>query len=236
MFLGYQELSQISFEFSCLFQRLRRERGIWRRLNHPNIVPLLGTADGSMFNSKHPCMVSMWMPHGTLKSYIRESGTGLAIGDRLQLVIHAKNIVHGDLHPDNVLIDGEYNPRLTDFGLTQVLGSVQDQMAYLQTTTLQPGAIMWSAPELLRDDPGPKLKATVKSDIYSLGSIILFVLSGALPWPTCTGIQQKLKDGQNPQRPESPAISDEIWNFIQKCWSPLSPSARPTAQEFSRSY
>ncbi|KAF9234716.1 kinase-like domain-containing protein, partial [Melanogaster broomeanus] len=221
-------------------QRLRRERVIWRTLDHPNIVPLLGTADGSMFNSEHPCMVSMWMPHGTLGSYIRKSGTRLAIGERLQLIkgiaagleyLHTKNIVHGDLHPENVLIDGEYNARLTDFGLTQVLGSLQGQLAYLQTATLRPGAIMWSAPELLRDDPGPKLKATVKSDIYSLGSIILFVLSGALPWPTYTGVQQKLKEGQNPQRPESPAISDPIWNFIQKCWSPLSPSTRPSAKE-----
>ncbi|KAF9232606.1 kinase-like domain-containing protein, partial [Melanogaster broomeanus] len=226
-----------------------RERGIWRRLDHPNIVPLLGTANGAMFNSKHPCMVSMWMPHGTLKSYIRESGARLAIGDRLQLVsivrfvehwltisqikgiaagleyLHAKNIVHGDLHPDNVLIDGEYNARLTDFGLTQVLGP-----AGLSPDRLRPGAIMWAAPELLRDDPDPNPKATVKSDIYSLGSVILFVLSGALPWPTRTGIQQKLREGQNPQRPESLAISDEIWNFIQKCWSPLSPSARPTAK------
>ncbi|KAF9232610.1 kinase-like domain-containing protein [Melanogaster broomeanus] len=211
------ELAMKDFE-----RRMRREHGIWRRLDHPNIVPLLGTADGSMFKSEHPCMVSMWMLHGTLRCYIKKSGTGLAIGEHLQFAsrlelnivnlitwiflgvsyvplytVHAKNIVHGDLHPGNVLIDGEYNARLTDFDLTQVLGSLQGQLAYLQTATLRPGA----------------------------------VLSGELPWPTCTGVQQKLKEGQSPQQPESPAISDAIWNFIQQCWSPLSSSARPSAQE-----
>ncbi|KAF9230520.1 kinase-like domain-containing protein [Melanogaster broomeanus] len=125
-------------------------------------------------------MVSMWMPNGTLNSYIKKFGTELAMGNQLQLVsklletVHSQNIVHGDLHPSNVLLDGEHNARLTDFGLTQVLGSVHEQMDYLRSVIIRPGAIMWAAPELLPDD-GSRPEITVKCDIYSLGCIMFFV-------------------------------------------------------------
>ncbi|KAF8550580.1 hypothetical protein OG21DRAFT_1513853 [Imleria badia] len=42
-----------------LIRKTRRELGIWRRLEHPNIIPLLGTARGEDFTSDHPCMVAM---------------------------------------------------------------------------------------------------------------------------------------------------------------------------------
>ncbi|KAF9230671.1 kinase-like domain-containing protein, partial [Melanogaster broomeanus] len=218
---------------------LRRELGIWRRLNHPNIVPFLGIAYA--FGSGHfPCMVSMWMSNGTLTSYIKKCGTELALSNRLQLVegiatgleyLHSQNIVHGDLHPMNVLIDSEHNARLTDFGFTQVLGSVQEPIGYLQSVNCRPGAMMWAALELFSDSPSCRLEITVKSDIYSLGSIMLFVFSGKRPWPSLSNIQQNLRSGLNPERPTSPTIPDDIWRFIEKCWSPSSLTTRPSAEE-----
>ncbi|KAF9230669.1 kinase-like domain-containing protein, partial [Melanogaster broomeanus] len=216
-----------------------RELGIWRRLDHPNIVPLLGTASG-FGSGKYPCMVSMWMPHGSLSSYIKKCGTELGTSNRLQLIkgmadgldyLHSQNIVHGDLHPSNVLIDSEHNARLTDFGFTQVLGSVHEEMDYLQSANIRPGAMMWAAPELFPDGPCSRPHITVKSDIYSLGCIILFVLSGRKPWPRSCDRQQKIRNGKSPERPKSPAISDDMWMFIEKCWSPTSPMARPSAEE-----
>ncbi|KAF9219588.1 kinase-like protein [Gyrodon lividus] len=65
-------------------RRLRRELSIWRRLDHPDIVPLLGTAFG--FGAHYPCMVSMWMPHGTLSLYIKECKAKLDMSHRLQLI------------------------------------------------------------------------------------------------------------------------------------------------------
>ena len=65
---------------------MRRELGIWRRLHHPNIVPLLGTARGEDFGSDHPCMVSMWMPHGTLAEYVRQRDNELSLPSRIRLV------------------------------------------------------------------------------------------------------------------------------------------------------
>ncbi|KAI9569759.1 hypothetical protein HD554DRAFT_1995351, partial [Boletus coccyginus] len=55
---------------SSVTQKLRREVGLWKRLDHPNIVPFLGTAQGEEFGSNYPCMVATWMPNGTLSNYI----------------------------------------------------------------------------------------------------------------------------------------------------------------------
>ena len=65
---------------------MKRELGIWRRLDHPNIVPLLGKARGEVFGSEHPCMVSMWMPHGTLAQYVNPGESLLPLRSRIQLV------------------------------------------------------------------------------------------------------------------------------------------------------
>ena len=63
---------------------MRRELGIRRRLDHPNIVPLLGTTHGEDFGSDHPCIVSMWMPHGTLIDYVSQHE--LSLPNRIRLV------------------------------------------------------------------------------------------------------------------------------------------------------
>ncbi|KAG8216990.1 kinase-like domain-containing protein, partial [Butyriboletus roseoflavus] len=224
-------------------QGLRRELEIWRRLDHPNIVPLLGTARGEDFGSDHPCMVSMWMPHGTLIDYLKHHGTMLSLPGRVHLIrgsvagleyLHSKQVVHGDFHPGNILIDDEHNPRLTDFGFAQTLSPEQDQFSYLWTDSIRPGAVMWAAPELQYPDlyPNFEIGATFNSNIYSLGSTILFILSGKYPWKNRGEAEVKSRELQNPPRPVWPTnIPDGVWNFIERCWSPRRPKNRPSAQE-----
>ena len=81
----------------------------------------------------------------------------------------------------NVLIDRQGNARITDFGLSQFLLPVDDGTSYLQTLTACPGAVMWTAPELMYPKLYPKWnedgkpRATLNSDIYSFGNMLLFV-------------------------------------------------------------
>ena len=74
------------------------------------------------------------------------------------------------------MIDSDHTPRITDFGFSQTLNR-QVQLTYLWTDTICHGAAMWVAPERLFPHRFPDLKhkATLHGDIYSLGSIILFV-------------------------------------------------------------
>lgn len=61
---------------------------------------------------------------------------------------------------------------IADFGLSSMLGDLQAGMTYLAATVMHPGAVRWTAPELLESDD---LQPTTLSDIYSLGSIMLQV-------------------------------------------------------------
>ncbi|KAF8549366.1 kinase-like protein [Imleria badia] len=167
-------------------RKTRCELGIWNRLEHPNIAPLLGTTRGEDFGSDYPCLVSMWMSNGTLNEYLNRDGIILSASTRVQLIqgiaaglayLHSRQIVHGDFHPGNILIDSRHNARLTDFGICQALSPVDSPVSYLRTKSIRPGAVLFAAPELLHPGLYPclEMKTTLNSDVYSLGSILLFV-------------------------------------------------------------
>ena len=63
---------------------IRRELGIWSRLSHRNIVPFLGITHG-FGKQGSASLVSMWMPHGTLHTFLEAYDDRLAVAHRLQL-------------------------------------------------------------------------------------------------------------------------------------------------------
>lgn len=63
----------------------RRELGIWKRLNHPNIVPFLGTVSG-FGRLGNASLVSSWMPNGTLQDFLLKYDDKLTVAHRLQFV------------------------------------------------------------------------------------------------------------------------------------------------------
>ncbi|EIN04829.1 kinase-like protein, partial [Punctularia strigosozonata HHB-11173 SS5] len=94
-----------------------REAVVWKRLNHPHIVPFIGIDP-----SYHACIVSEWMEHGDVMSYLESHPRA----NRVQLItdiargleyMHASGLVHGDLKSRNVLVDSLGHARLSDFGL-----------------------------------------------------------------------------------------------------------------------
>ncbi|KAH7882658.1 kinase-like domain-containing protein [Phlebopus sp. FC_14] len=210
---------------------LRRELGIWRRLDHPNIVPLLGTVSGF---GPHISLVSLWMPNGTLQAFLAAHDDKLAIGHRFHLLkdvaaglqyLHECSVIHGDLTGRNVLIDERFRARLVDFGYSTAIGDLPDSLAYLHWTSQQPGSIRWTAPEKVRQQQSDdNVEPAGNSDIYSFGCIMLQVLSGNIPWSEIKAdmtVVLRLANGENPQRPMSRRIDDEHWAVIQKCWLPV---------------
>lgn len=70
---------------SCneLFQRLRRELGVWQRLHHENVLPLYGTTDDF---SPLTSMVCPWLEKGNVRKHLELVGDILTVSDRLQIV------------------------------------------------------------------------------------------------------------------------------------------------------
>ncbi|KAH0833978.1 kinase-like domain-containing protein [Lanmaoa asiatica] len=208
-------------ESDAINRELRRELGLWRRLDydHRNIVSLLGVAKGF---GPLDAIVLAWMPNGTLHSFIKGAGNAYSLVERLAMPltsppswssVHSIPVLHGDLTSSNILIDEECNPRLTDFGLSSAVGKLQPGMTYLNRCSASPGATRWAAPELFDDACEPKPSA----DLYSFGCIMLEVLSGNIPWEGKTDtvvIGLKILQRKFPDRPTSVEIQDEHWELI----------------------
>ncbi|KAG2122939.1 kinase-like domain-containing protein [Suillus clintonianus] len=224
-------------------RNISREIGILRILRHNNIVPLLGIATGFGPMSELRCLVSPWMPNGTLNAYLTFNHDNLTVLDRSRMLedvsaglcyLHSESVMHGDITGANILIDKRGHARLIDFGLSTIVQPLLGQ-SHLAISSVRPGAIRYAAPELVLSENAHELPVPLeKADIYSFGCIMLQVLSGRLPWSEIRGdalIIITMSQGRGPQRPDGhPAIVDLDWDFIQKCLL-FEPELRPSAQE-----
>ncbi|XP_060076252.1 dual specificity protein kinase TTK-like [Ylistrum balloti] len=144
--------------------------------------------------------------------------------DMLQAVgaLHKQGIIHSDLKPSNFLvIDGTL--RLIDFGIAK---SIQCDKTSVMVDT-QVGTLNYMSPESIVDSCGgegggrskPTYKLGVKSDIWSLGCILYYMVYGHTPFQKITNTFVKLKAIINPDYPiEFKDISDKnLLDTIQKC-------------------
>ncbi|KAG0696882.1 kinase-like domain-containing protein [Suillus ampliporus] len=232
-------------------RKISREIGILKILRHNNIVPLWGIATGFGRMPELRCLVSPWMPNGTLNAYLQAKHNDLSVLDRLRMLkdvsaglryLHSMSVAHGDITGANILIDEGGHARLIDFGLSTIFRPLPGQ-SHLAASSIRPGAIRYAAPELvLADDVDDvrELRQQLhldKTDIYSVGCVMLQVLSGRLPWSEITSerlesrIPIMLFNGRTPRRPDGhPTIIDLDWDFIQKCLQ-SGPELRPSAHE-----
>ncbi|KIJ09515.1 hypothetical protein PAXINDRAFT_17388 [Paxillus involutus ATCC 200175] len=212
-------------EFS---KTLRREIKLWHGLRHSNIVPLLGIAYG--FGSAIST-VSPWISGGPLHTYLDTRDAYLNLFDRFNLlegVATGLRYFHGDLTSGNVLIDNDGKARLSDFGLSAVLGGLNGGSSFA-LTTCRPGAIEWAAPELVLTPDS--VQPCPASDIFSFGCIMLQILSGQPPWGKMNRnkIILSLDKGERAPRPAHRPIRDGDWDFIRRCWS--SADVRPSIED-----
>ncbi|KAG1890512.1 kinase-like domain-containing protein [Suillus fuscotomentosus] len=231
------------YDLETLNRKISREIGILRILRHNNIVPLWGIATGFGRISELRCLVSPWMPNGTLNVYLVSNHNELSPLDRSRMLedvsaglryLHSISIMHGDITRANILIDKGGHARLIDFGLSTITQPLIDQ-SHLAATSICPGAIRYAAPELVLPDNTREIPVPLeKADIYSFGCIMLQILSGRRPWseiPSEAFIIVSISQGCGPQRPDGqPTIINSDWKFIQKCLQ-SGPELRPSADE-----
>ncbi|KAG8948916.1 hypothetical protein FRC03_000538 [Tulasnella sp. 419] len=148
-----------------LKKRCFREVLLWRTLQHPKIVPLLGF---SMDPYGIPALISPWYPNGNVVHFLNSNpdadrpSLALDAADGLTY-LHSIPIVHGDLKAENVLVDAEGRASLCDFGMSQFIDEATRITGFTTTHANAGGTDRFLSPELLSDEP-----KTVATDIWAL--------------------------------------------------------------------
>ncbi|KIK19691.1 hypothetical protein PISMIDRAFT_30210 [Pisolithus microcarpus 441] len=208
-------------------QRFHRELGVWKKLDHKNVLPLFGIAFGFGF---YPAMVCPWAPNGPLSQYLQLRHSTLPVAEKFQILddvasglqyLHKNHVTHGDLTGNNILIFGDGRAVLADFGMSTALKELWGSTYFTESAR---GTLRWAAPELFQcNEDGTTGFAGPPCDVYSFGSIILQVISGKAPYSylnSDTQVVGMVVRGIRPERPSKPRIEDEQWDIIQWCWAP----------------
>lgn len=217
-----------------IVQYLHRETLVWRTLKHPNILSLLGICSG-LDNpmSPVPALISPYCPHGTLREYLQKHPETSRMPIAYQLAsavhyIHARDIIHGDVKPDNVLVDEEGRPLLCDFGRSRIVGV--DGFDTTLTSSQH-----YTAPELLNSED-EIVPLTKPSDIFSLSVTLLRVITDLGPFHPTKGpvIIRYFTEGRIPE-PEPYVkckdMSPGLWRIFDDGWA-FDPFKRPTADVY----
>jgi len=155
--------------------RFRREAEAVASLDHPNILPIHEVSESEeglpYFSMKYATGGSLRAAAPTLGKDPRKCVRLMAKVARGIAYAHAKGILHRDLQPGNILLDENGEPLVSDFGLAKWLDQGSDLTRTLETLGT-PGYI---APEQA-ERPADKL--TCAADVYSLGAILFYLLTG----------------------------------------------------------
>ncbi|KAG8088257.1 hypothetical protein GUJ93_ZPchr0010g8668 [Zizania palustris] len=147
------------------------------QLHHQNLVKLIGyCSDGD-----NRLLVYEYMPKGSLENHLfRRGADPLSWGIRLKVAIGAakglsflhdaeNQVIYRDFKASNILLDSEFNAKLSDFGLAKA-GPTGDK-THVSTQVM--GTRGYAAPEYVATG-----RLSVKSDVYSFGVVLLELLTG----------------------------------------------------------
>ena len=200
-------------------KRFRTEAQAAASLNHPNLVPIyeVGEHDGHHY-------YTMPFVEGKSLGELVESGQWRpADGTEAARLVakiaraiqcaHAAGILHRDLKPGNILVGPDGEPKVTDFGLAKHLKSE----AHLTITGHLLGTPGFMAPEQAQ---GRSRLSTPAADIYSLGAILYFLLTGRPPFVADTPLDAMLlaleADAVQPRR-INPRVHGHLEHICLRC-------------------
>jgi serine/threonine protein kinase/Flp pilus assembly protein TadD len=171
------KLLSSGFAHPAMEARLREERRILARLEHPNIARFI---DGGLTPDGAPFMAIEYVQGQELLAHCDLHASGVRA--RLQLFLsvcdalhhaHQQLVVHRDLKPSNVMVTADGRPKLLDFGVAKLMDEESADGTH-SAAWLTPA---YASPEQLREEP-----VTTLSDVYGLGLLLYELLTGTRPY------------------------------------------------------
>lgn len=215
-----------------MIDALKREMSLLRDLRHPNIVQYLGCSSSpehlNIFLEYVPggsvqTMLNSYgaLPEPLVRSFVRQILMGLSY-------LHGRDIIHRDIKGANILVDNKGTIKISDFGISKkleqsnILGNATNNR---HRPSLQ-GSVFWMAPEVVK-----QTEYTLKADIWSLGCLVVEMMTGNHPFPDCSQLQAIFKIGGGTASPTIPDhASEEAQSFLRQTFE-LNHDLRPSADE-----
>merc|ERR1719419_890495 len=195
-------------------------------LRHENIIRYYGYIEEPV------CILMEFCPYGSLKDYFKSNDASWTEkkGWETQLLnwalsagkgvtyLHSEGMVHRDIAARNLLLTKHLEIRVSDFGMSRILGPDNSDMndQYGKTTTMV-GPLKWMSPESIRLS-----KYSFKTDVYSFGIMLFEIFSlGLEPYENISPIQAALLAIEKGVRPDVKKMvyeNTELVKLMNICW------------------
>jgi predicted Ser/Thr protein kinase len=211
--------------------RFRREAQAAAALSHPNVVAVYDTGDDGPAHY----IVMEYVEGETLSEVLKREGPldparAASIAEHVAAALqaaHERGLVHRDVKPGNVMIDGEGRIKVMDFGIAR---------AAAEDTLTQTGAVLGTAPYLSPEQAqGDRVDA--RSDVYSLGCVLYEMVAGRPPFTGDSPVSLAFRHVNEDPKPPStyrPGVPPEIEAVIMRALEKDPARRFGSAEEFRR--